>query len=117
MQLKTWINFGVIALKECKARQQGNTTQSIAFMEKRCNYCRKSIPGCDRLSSLGVTYFVADNWAAKLLRSQSHWQGIEVRGPCDRGGTYKHSFSHWGRIDEATSLCQQGLNLATNDAG
>jgi LuxR family maltose regulon positive regulatory protein len=109
----------VIALKGMQARQQGNTTESIAFMEKalqllpQVNSWLRSLI----LLNLGVTYFVADNYgAAKRLLPEVSRIG-KARGTADPAiaGLYLQAqfLALRGRIDEATSLCQQGLNLAT----
>lgn len=109
----------VIALKGAQARQQGNTEKSVIFMEKALqllpqdnSWLRSLI-----LLNLGVTYFVADNYeAAKRLLPEVSRIG-KARGTADPAiaGLYLQAqfLALRGRIDEATSLCQQGLDLAT----
>jgi LuxR family transcriptional regulator, maltose regulon positive regulatory protein len=109
----------VIALKGMQARQQGNTTAAVSYMEKALqllpqdnSWLRSLI-----LLNLGVTYFVADNdEAAKRLLPEVSRVG-KARGTADPAiaGLYLQAqfLALRGRINEATSLCQQGLELAT----
>ncbi|NJR59442.1 MAG: LuxR family transcriptional regulator [Cyanobacteria bacterium CRU_2_1] len=109
----------VIALKGAHARQQGNTVDAIACMEKALqllpqdqSWLRSLI-----LLNLGVTYFVADNYkAAKQLLLEVSQIG-KAQGMADLAiaGLYLQAqfLALRGRIDEAVSLCQQGLELAT----
>ncbi|MBE8971117.1 LuxR family transcriptional regulator [Nostocales cyanobacterium LEGE 12452] len=109
----------VVALKGMQARQQGNTAESIAFMEKALqllpsdnSWLRSLI-----LLNLGVTYFVADNYeGAKRLLKEVSYIG-KVRGTADPAiaGLYLQAqfLALRGKLEEATSLCQQGLELAT----
>lgn len=109
----------VAALKGAQARQRGNTTESIAFMEKALqllpqdnSWLRSLI-----LLNLGVTYFVTDNYeSAKRLLPEVSRIG-QARGMADPAiaGLYLQAqfLALRGRINEATSLCQQGLDLAT----
>lgn len=109
----------VIALKGMQARQQGNTTEAVAFMEKALqllphdnSWVRSLI-----LLNLGVTYFVADNYeSVKRLLPEVSRIG-KARGTADPAiaGLYLQAqfLALRGRMDEATSLCQQGLDLAT----
>jgi LuxR family transcriptional regulator, maltose regulon positive regulatory protein len=109
----------VIALKGMQARQQGNAAESIALMEKALqllppdnSWLRSMI-----LLNLGVTYFVADNYAAaqRLLPEVSRIG--KARGTADPAiaGLYLQAqfLALRGRLDAATSLCQQGWELAT----
>ncbi|GAP96616.1 transcriptional activator of maltose regulon, MalT [Leptolyngbya sp. NIES-2104] len=108
----------VIALKGTHARQQGNTVDAIACMEKALqllpqdqSWLRSLI-----LLNLGVTYFVADNYkAAKQLLLEVSRIG-KAQGMADPAiaGLYLQAqfLALRGRIDEAVSLCQQGLELA-----
>lgn len=109
----------VIALKGMQARGQGNTTESVAFMEKALqllpqdnSWLRSLI-----LLNLGVTYFVADNYekAKRLLPEVSRiGQARNTADPAIAGLYLQAQFlALRGRMDEATSLCQQGLDLAT----
>lgn len=109
----------ITALKGMQARQQGNAAESIALMEKALqllphdnSWLRSLI-----LLNLGVTYFVADNYeAAKRLLPEVSRIG-KARGTADPAiaGLYLQAqfLALRGRINEATSLCQQGLDLAT----
>jgi LuxR family transcriptional regulator, maltose regulon positive regulatory protein len=109
----------VIALKGTHARQQGNTVEAIACMEKALqllppdnSWLRSLI-----LLNLGVTYFVADNYqAAKQLLVEINRIG-KAQGMADPAiaGLYLQAqfLALRGRIDEAVSFCQQGLDLAT----
>lgn len=109
----------IIALKGMQARQQGNTPESVECMEKALkllpqdnSWLRSLI-----LLNLGVTYFVADNYeAAKQLLSEVSRIG-QVRGTADPAiaGLYLQAqfLALRGQLDKATSLCQQGLALAT----
>ncbi|BAY07738.1 LuxR C-terminal-related transcriptional regulator [Calothrix sp. NIES-2098] len=109
----------VVALKGMQARQQGNTAESVAFMEKALHllpsdnsWLRSLI-----LLNLGVTYFVGDNYqGAKQLLKEVSYIG-KVRGTADPAiaGLYLQAqfLALRGKLDDATSLCQQGLELAT----
>jgi LuxR family maltose regulon positive regulatory protein len=109
----------IIALKGIQARQQGNIAESTECMEKALkllpqdnSWLRSLI-----LLNLGVTYFVADNYqAAKQLLPEVSRIG-QVRGTADPAiaGLYLQAqfLALRGQLDEATSLCQQGLELAT----
>jgi LuxR family transcriptional regulator, maltose regulon positive regulatory protein len=109
----------VFAFKGMQAREQGNTTQSVTFMEKALqllpqdnSWLRSLI-----LLNLGVTYFVADNYeAAKLLLPEVHRIG-KARGTADPAiaGLYLQAqfLALRGDIDRAIGFCQQGLDLAT----
>jgi LuxR family transcriptional regulator, maltose regulon positive regulatory protein len=108
----------VIALKGMQARQEGNMTESVAFMEKALqllpednSWLRSLI-----LLNLGVTYFVADNYeSAKRLLPEVSRIG-KARGTADPAiaGLYLQAqfLALRGYMDEATLLCQQGLELA-----
>ena len=109
----------VIALKGMQARGQGNTTESVAFMEKALqllpqdnSWLRSPI-----LLNLGVTYFVADNYekAKRLLPEVSRIGQARNTAEGAIAGLYLQAqfLALRSRIDEATSLCQQGLDLAT----
>lgn len=109
----------VIALKGMQARHQGNTAESIAFMEKALqllpqdhSWLRSLI-----LLNLGVTYFVADNYekAKPLLPEVSRiGQARGIADPAIAGLYLQGQFlALRGRLQEAIALCQQGLNLAT----
>jgi LuxR family maltose regulon positive regulatory protein len=109
----------VAALKGAQARQRGNTTESIAFLEKALQLLPQNNSWLRSLIllNLGVTYFVADNYeAAKRLLPEVSRIG-QVRGMADPAiaGLYLQAqfLALRGRMDEATSLCQQGLELAT----
>lgn len=109
----------ITALKGMQARQQGNSAESVAFLEKALqifpqnnSWLRSLI-----LLNLGVTYFVADNYeAAKRLLPEVSRIG-QVRGMADPAiaGLYLQAqfLALRGHLDEATLLCQQGLDLAT----
>lgn len=109
----------VVALKGMQARQQGNTAASVAFMEKALqllpsdnSWLRSLI-----LLNLGVTYFVADNYeGAKQLLKEVSYIG-KVRGTADPAiaGLYLQAqfLALRGKLEAATLLCQQGLELAT----
>lgn len=109
----------IIALKGMQARQQGNTSESTECMEKALkllpqdnSWLRSLI-----LLNLGVTYFVADNYeAAKQLLPEVSRIG-KARGTADPAiaGLYLQAqfLALRGQLDKATSLCQQGLELAT----
>lgn len=109
----------IIALKGMQARQQGNTAESTECMEKALrllpqdnSWLRSLI-----LLNLGVTYFVADNYeAAKQLLHEVSRIG-KARGTADPAiaGLYLQAqfLTLRGELDKATSLCQQGLELAT----
>ena len=109
----------IIALKGMQARQQGNTIESTEYMEKALellpednSWLRSLI-----LLNLGVTYFVADNYeAAKQLLPEVSRIG-QARGMADAAiaGLYLQAqfLALRGQLDKATSLCQQGLELAT----
>ncbi|HEY9624650.1 MAG TPA: LuxR C-terminal-related transcriptional regulator [Crinalium sp.] len=109
----------IIALKGMQARQQGNIAESTECMEKALkllpqdnSWLRSLI-----LLNLGVTYFVADNYAAaKQLLPEVSRVG-QARGTADPAiaGLYLQAqfLALRGQLDKATSLCQQGLELAT----
>ncbi|KAM3114681.1 LuxR C-terminal-related transcriptional regulator [Phormidesmis sp. 146-33] len=109
----------VIALKGAHARQQGNTVEAIACMERALqllppdhSWLRSLV-----LLNLGVTYFVADNYeAAKRLLVEVSRIG-KAQGMADPAiaGLYLQAqfLALRGRLDESVSLCQQGLELAT----
>jgi LuxR family maltose regulon positive regulatory protein len=109
----------IIALKGMQARQQGNTAESTECMEKALkllpqdnSWLRSLI-----LLNLGVTYFVADNYAAaKQLLPEVSRIG-RARGTADPAiaGLYLQAqfLALRGQLNKATSLCQQGLELAT----
>lgn len=109
----------VIALKGMHARQQGNTLESITCMEKALqllpqdhSWLRSLI-----LLNLGVTYFVADNYeSAKRLLPEVSRIG-KARGTADPAiaGLYLQAqfLALRGHMNEAVSLCQEGLDLAT----
>ncbi|XGV97577.1 MAG: LuxR C-terminal-related transcriptional regulator [Leptolyngbya sp. BL-A-14] len=109
----------IIALKGMQARQQGNTTESTECMEKALkllpqdnSWLRSLI-----LLNLGVTYFVADNYAAaKQLLPEVSRIG-QARGTADPAiaGLYLQAqfLALRGQLNKATFLCQQGLELAT----
>jgi LuxR family maltose regulon positive regulatory protein len=109
----------IVALKGMQARQQGNTAESTECMEKALkllpqdnSWLRSLI-----LLNLGVTYFVADNYeAAKQLLPEVSRIG-QARGMADAAiaGLYLQAqfLALRGQLDKATSLCQQGLELAT----
>lgn len=109
----------ITALRGMQARQQGNSAESVALLEKALqifpqnnSWLRSLI-----LLNLGVTYFVADNYeAAKRLLPEVSRIG-QVRGTADPAiaGLYLQAqfLALRGRMNEATALCQQGLNLAT----
>jgi LuxR family transcriptional regulator, maltose regulon positive regulatory protein len=109
----------VIALKGIQARQQGSTAASIALMEKALQLLPQDSSWLRSLIllNLGVTYFVADNYAAaKRLLPEVSRIG-KARGTADPAiaGLYLQAqfLALRGQLDEATSLCQQGLELAT----
>ncbi|CAA9590780.1 Transcriptional activator of maltose regulon, MalT [uncultured Synechococcales cyanobacterium] len=109
----------VAALKGMKARQQGQTADSIALMEKALQLLPQNYSWLRSLIllNLGVTYFVADNYeAARQLLPEVSRIG-RARGTADPAiaGLYLQAqiLALRGHMDEATSLCQQGLDLAT----
>lgn len=109
----------IAAFKGMQARQQGKVAAGVAFLEKALqlfpqnnSWLRSLI-----LLNLGVTYFVADNYeAAKGLLSEVSRIG-KARGTADPAiaGLYLQAqfLALRGQLNEATSLCQQGLELAT----
>jgi LuxR family maltose regulon positive regulatory protein len=108
----------IIALKGMQARQQGNTTEAVAFMEKALQLLPQNNSWLRSLIllNLGVTYFVADHYeAAQRLLPEVSRIG-KARGTADPAiaGLYLQAqfLALRGRLDEATSFCQQGLNLA-----
>ncbi|MBE9109068.1 LuxR family transcriptional regulator [Nodosilinea sp. LEGE 07298] len=109
----------VIALKGMKARQQGNNVESVAFMEKALQLLPQNYSWLRSLIllNLGVTYFVDDNYkAARQLLPEVSRIG-RVRGAADPAiaGLYLQAqfLALRGQLTEATALCQQGLDLAT----
>ncbi|MBD2200137.1 MULTISPECIES: LuxR C-terminal-related transcriptional regulator [Calothrix] len=109
----------VSALKGMQARQQGDTVTSVTFMEKALqllpvdnSWLRSLI-----LLNLGVTYFVADNYqsAKGLLREVSYIGRVQGRADPAIAGLYLQAqfLALRGKLESATSLCQQGLELAT----
>lgn len=109
----------VVALKGMQARQQGEMAASVTLLEKALtllprdnSWLRSQI-----LLNLGVTYFVADDYdAAKQLLPEVSRIG-KVRGTADPAiaGLYLQAqfLALRGRMNEATSLCWQGWELAT----
>jgi LuxR family maltose regulon positive regulatory protein len=109
----------ITALKGMQARQQGKAAAAVALLEKALqqfpqnnSWLRSLI-----LLNLGVTYFVADNYeAAKRLLPEVSRIG-QARGMADPAiaGLYLQAqfLALRGQLDEATVLCQQGLELAT----
>ncbi len=109
----------IIALKGMQARQQGNIRESTACLAKALellppdnSWLRSLI-----LLNLGVTYFVADNYeAAKPLLPEVSRIG-QARGTADPAiaGLYLQAqfLALRGQLDQATLLCQEGLELAT----
>ncbi len=109
----------VVALKGMKARQQGHNAESVAFMEKALQLLPQNYSWLRSLIllNLGVTYFVADHYqAARALLPEVSRIG-QVRGAADPAiaGLYLQAqfLALRGHLDEAVSLCQQGLDLAT----
>lgn len=109
----------VVALKGMKARQQGNNIESVALMEKALQLLPKNYSWLRSLIllNLGVTYFVDDNYgAAQQLLPEVSRIG-RVRGAADPAiaGLYLQAqfLALRGQLAEATALCQQGLDLAT----
>jgi LuxR family maltose regulon positive regulatory protein len=109
----------VVALKGMKARQQGHTAESVAFMEKALQLLPQDYSWLRSLIllNLGVTYFVADHYRAaqRLLPEVSRiGRGRGAADPAIAGLYLQAQFlALRGRLDEAISLCQQGLDLAT----
>jgi len=108
----------VTAIQGIQARQRGATAESITLMERAL----QQLPQDDSwlraaiLLNLGVTYFVADNYAAaKRLLPEVSQIGLN-RGMADPAiaGLYLQAqfLALRGRLDEATALCQQGVELA-----
>lgn len=109
----------VVALKGMKARQQGNNAESVALMEKALQLLPQNYSWLRSLIllNLGVTYFVADNdKAAQALLPEISRIG-QARGSADPAiaGLYLQAqfLALRGQLVEATALCQQGLELAT----
>ncbi|MGG6239634.1 LuxR C-terminal-related transcriptional regulator [Nodosilinea sp. AN01ver1] len=109
----------VVALKGMKARQQGNNVESAAFMEKALQLLPQNYSWLRSLIllNLGVTYFVDDNYnAAQRLLPEVSRIG-RARGAADPAiaGLYLQAqfLALRGQLTEATALCQQGLDLAT----
>ena len=108
----------VTAIKGIQARQQGATAESVTLMERAL----QQLPQDDSwlraviLLNLGVTYFVADNYAAaKSLLSEVTQIGKNkgIADPAIAGLYLQAQFlALRGRLDEATTLCQQGVELA-----
>lgn len=108
----------VTAFKGMHARMQGATSESVALIEKAL----QQLPQDDSwiraiiLVNLGVTYFVADNFTAAEHLLPEVTQIGQNRGFADPAiaGLYLQAqfLVLRGRMDEATRLCQQGLNLA-----
>jgi LuxR family maltose regulon positive regulatory protein len=109
----------VVALKGMKARRQGHNAESVAFMEKALQWLPKDFSWLRLLIllNLGVTYFVADNHQAarKLLPEVSRIGRARGSAEPAIAGLYLQAqfLALRGRLDEAISLCQQGLELAT----
>jgi LuxR family maltose regulon positive regulatory protein len=108
----------VIALKGMQARQQGNAAASIALMERALqllppdnSWLRSLI-----LLNLGVTYFVADNYAAakRLLPEVSRIGKASGTADPAIAGLYLQAqfLGLRGRLDAATSLCQPEFDEA-----
>lgn len=108
----------VTAFKGMQARQQGATAEAVMFMERAL----QQLPPDDSwlrlviLLNLGVTYFVADDFAsAKTLLPEVARIG-QARGLADPAiaGLYLQAqfLALRGRIDDAIALCQQGYELA-----
>lgn len=109
----------VLALKGMQARQQGDAATSVALMEKALQLLPQDYSWLRSLIllNLGVTYFIADNYeAAKQLLPEVSRIG-RARGAADPAiaGLYLQAqfLALRGHLDEATSLCRQGLDLAT----
>jgi LuxR family transcriptional regulator, maltose regulon positive regulatory protein len=108
----------VSAIQGIQARQQGATAESITLMERAL----QQLPQDDSwlraviLLNLGVTYFVADNYAAAKRLLPEVTQIGQSRGIADPAiaGLYLQAqfLALRGRLDEATTLCQQGVELA-----
>jgi LuxR family transcriptional regulator, maltose regulon positive regulatory protein len=108
----------VTAFKGMHARMQGATSESVVLIEKSL----QQLPQDDSwiraiiLVNLGVTYFVADNFAAAEQLLPEVTRIGQRRGFADPAiaGLYLQAqfLVLRGRIDEAIGLCQQGLELA-----
>jgi LuxR family maltose regulon positive regulatory protein len=111
--------WGIItAFKGMQARQQGAMAESVSLME----LALQQLPPEDSwlramiLLNLGVTYFVADEFAlaARLLPDVARIG--RIRGMADPAiaGLYLQGqfLALRGRIDEAIAFCQQGFDLA-----
>jgi LuxR family transcriptional regulator, maltose regulon positive regulatory protein len=108
----------VSAIQGIQARQQGATAESVTLMERAL----QQLPQDDSwlraviLLNLGVTYFVADNYAAAKRLLPEVTQIGQSRGIADPAiaGLYLQAqfLALRGRLDEATTLCQQGVELA-----
>ncbi len=108
----------VIALRGMQARQQGQAAESVALMEKALQLLPQDNSWLRSLTllSLGVTYFVDDNYeAARRLLPEVSRIG-QVRSAADPAiaGLYLQAqfLALRGHLAEATALCQQGLDLA-----
>lgn len=109
----------VFALKGMQARQQGQAVNSVVWMEKALQLLPQDYSWLRSLMllNLGVTYFVTDNYeAAQRLLPEVSRIG-RARGAADPAiaGLYLQAqfLALRGHLDEAISLCQQGLDLAT----
>jgi len=109
----------VTAIKGMQARQRGEMTESITFMEQALQL----VPQNDSwlramiVLNLGVTYFVADNFeSAKPVLDEATRIGqvTGIADPAIAGLYLQAQFQALrGQMDKASALCQKGVNLAT----
>ncbi|OWY67798.1 helix-turn-helix transcriptional regulator [cyanobacterium TDX16] len=108
----------VTAIKGIQARQQGATAESVKLMEQALQQLPQddSCPRAVILLNLGVTYFVTDNYAAARRLLPEVTQIGQNRGIADPAIAPLYLQAQFlalrGRLDEATFLCQQGVDLA-----
>ncbi|WP_439566533.1 LuxR C-terminal-related transcriptional regulator [Gloeocapsopsis crepidinum] len=109
----------VTAIKGMQARQQGDGNTAIALMQQALqllpqdgSWIRAMI-----VLNLGVTYFVIDNFTAALPVLNEATRIGQVKGIADPAiaGLYLQAQFQAlrGRMYQAVTLCQQGVDLAT----
>lgn len=109
----------VTAIKGMQARQQGDGNTAIALMQQALqllpqdgSWIRAMI-----VLNLGVTYFVIDNFTAALPVLNEATRIGQIKGIADPAiaGLYLQAQFQAlrGRMYQAVTLCQQGVDLAT----